>query len=47
MRKKSQLMRKLSSGHQDLGYIGNVPLLKFDGPPVELLRKLGLVKEPA
>ena len=35
------------AGHQDLGYIGNVPLVKFDGPPVELLRKLGLGKEPA
>jgi len=35
------------AGHQDLGYIGNVPLLKFDGPPAELLRKLGLGKEPA
>jgi hypothetical protein len=30
------------TGHQDLGYIGNVPLPKFDGPPLELLRKLGL-----
>jgi len=34
-------------GHQDLGYIGNVPLAKFDGPPLELLRKLGLGKESA
>jgi hypothetical protein len=30
------------AGHQDLGYIGNVPLPSFDGPPLELLRKLGL-----
>jgi hypothetical protein len=30
------------AGHRDLGYIGNVPLSKFDGPPLELLRKLGL-----
>jgi hypothetical protein len=30
------------AGHQDLGYIGNVPLSKFDGPPLELLHKLGL-----
>jgi hypothetical protein len=30
------------TGHQDLGYIGNVPLPGFDGPPPELLRKLGL-----
>jgi len=29
-------------GHKDLGYIGNVPLPRFDGPPMELLRKLGL-----
>jgi hypothetical protein len=29
-------------GRQDLGYIGNVPLKHFDGPPVELLRKLNL-----
>jgi hypothetical protein len=34
-------------GHQDLGYIGNVPLSKFDGPPLELLRKLGLGPDPA
>jgi Gluconate 2-dehydrogenase subunit 3 len=34
-------------GHKDLGYIGNVPLAKFDGPPLELLRKLGLDKESA
>jgi Gluconate 2-dehydrogenase subunit 3 len=30
------------AGHQDLGYIGNVPLSKFEGPPLELLHKLGL-----
>lgn len=30
------------AGHQDLGYIGNVALPSFDGPPPELLRKLGL-----
>jgi Gluconate 2-dehydrogenase subunit 3 len=30
------------AGHQDLGYIGNVALPSFDGPPLELLRKLGL-----
>jgi hypothetical protein len=29
-------------GRKDLGYIGNVPLQRFDGPPVELLRKLNL-----
>jgi hypothetical protein len=35
------------AGHRDLGYIGNVPLPRFDGPPAELLRKLGLGPEPA
>jgi hypothetical protein len=30
------------AGRQDLGYIGNVPLSKFDPPPAEVLRKLGL-----
>jgi hypothetical protein len=34
-------------GHQDLGYIGNVPLPRFEGPPLELLRKLGLGPEAA
>ena len=29
-------------GRKDLGYIGNVPLPHFDGPPAELLRKLNL-----
>jgi hypothetical protein len=29
-------------GRKDLGYIGNVPLKHFKGPPVELLRKLNL-----
>jgi hypothetical protein len=29
-------------GRKDLGYIGNVPLLKFSGPPAEVLRKVGL-----
>ncbi|HYP15660.1 MAG TPA: hypothetical protein VEQ65_00505, partial [Opitutus sp.] len=29
-------------GMKDLGYIGNVPLPSFDGPPPELLKKLGL-----
>jgi len=31
-----------AAGRKDLQYIGNVPLQHFDGPPVELLRKLGL-----
>lgn len=30
------------AGRKDLHYVGNVPLEHFDGPPVELLRKLGL-----
>jgi len=29
-------------GTRDLKYIGNVPLAQFDGPPLELLKKLGL-----
>jgi hypothetical protein len=29
-------------GRKDLGYIGNVPLVSFDGPPPELLKKLNL-----
>jgi hypothetical protein len=44
------LMRDLTSsgfyttdaGMKDLQYIGNVPLAKFEGPPPEVLRKLGL-----
>ena len=30
-------------GRKDLGYIGNVPLARFDGPPPELLKKLKLL----
>jgi hypothetical protein len=33
------------TGSRDIGYIGNVALPKFDGPPPELLRKLGLGPE--
>jgi hypothetical protein len=29
-------------GSSDLKYIGNVPLTRFDGPPREVLRKVGL-----
>jgi gluconate 2-dehydrogenase subunit 3-like protein len=29
-------------GRQDLGYVGNTPLPRFDGPPPEVLRKVGL-----
>jgi hypothetical protein len=31
-----------AAGRKDLKYIGNVPLRQFDGPPIELLKKLGL-----
>lgn len=31
-----------AAGRSDLGYIGNVPLARFDGPDPELLRRLGL-----
>jgi gluconate 2-dehydrogenase gamma chain len=30
------------AGMKDLQYVGNVPLAKFDGPPPEVLRRLGL-----
>jgi hypothetical protein len=30
------------SGMRDLGYVGNVPLERFDGPPPEVLRRVGL-----
>lgn len=29
-------------GMKDLGYVGNIPLQRFDGPPPEVLRHLGL-----
>jgi hypothetical protein len=29
-------------GMKDIGYVGNVPLDKFDGPPLEVLKKVGL-----
>ena len=29
-------------GTKDIGYVGNVPLATFDGPPPEVLKKLGL-----
>ena len=32
-------------GVKDLGYVGNVPLARFDGPPAELIEKLGLRDE--
>jgi hypothetical protein len=30
------------AGMKDIGYTGNVPLEKFDGPPLEALKKAGL-----
>lgn len=30
------------AGRKDIGYLGNVPMAKFEGPPAELLSKLGL-----
>lgn len=33
------------AGMRDLGYVGNVPLARFDGPPAELVAKLGLADE--
>lgn len=30
------------AGRKDLNYIGNVPLARFDGPPPELIKALGL-----
>ena len=33
-----------AAGRKDLQYIGNVPLAKFDGPPAELLKALGLCR---
>jgi len=29
-------------GRKDLQYVGNVPLARFDGPPLEVLKKAGL-----
>ena len=29
-------------GMKDIGYVGNVPLASFDGPPPEVLQRLGL-----
>jgi Gluconate 2-dehydrogenase subunit 3 len=31
-----------AAGRKDLGYIGNVPLAHFDGPPADLLKRLNL-----
>jgi hypothetical protein len=32
-------------GMRDLGYVGNVPLATFEGPPADLVAKLGLTDE--
>jgi hypothetical protein len=32
-------------GMKDIGYVGNVPLARFDGPPADLVAKLGLTDE--
>jgi hypothetical protein len=31
-------------GRDDVGYVGNVPLPRFDGPPPEVLKKVGLAR---
>lgn len=30
------------AGHKDLGYVGNIPLPTFDGPPPKVLARLGI-----
>ena len=32
-------------GMKDLGYVGNLPSATFDGPPADLVAKLGLTDE--
>jgi hypothetical protein len=29
-------------GRKDLQYVGNIPLPRFEGPPIEVLKKVGL-----
>jgi hypothetical protein len=29
-------------GREDVQYMGNTPLERFDGPPIEVLKKVGL-----
>ena len=31
-------------GMRDIGYVGNVPLAKYDGPPVEVLKQIGVIR---
>ena len=33
-------------GMQDVGYLGNMPLTSFDGPPPEVMERLGIEKQP-
>ena len=33
------------AGMRDLGYVGNVPLARFEGPPADLVARLGLTDE--
>ncbi len=35
------------AGMKDLGYVGNVPLARFEGPPADLIARLGLADEVA
>jgi hypothetical protein len=32
-------------GMKEIGYVGNIPLARFDGPPAEVIEKLGLSDE--
>jgi hypothetical protein len=32
-------------GMKEIGYVGNVPLARFDGPPADVIEKLGLADE--
>ena len=34
-------------GMKDVGYVGNLPAASFEGPPIEVLEKLGLIDRPA
>lgn len=33
-------------GMKDVGYVGNVPLASFDGPPPEVMKRLGIDRQP-
>jgi hypothetical protein len=32
-------------GMKEIGYVGNLPLARFEGPPAEVVAKLGLTDE--